>query len=150
MKVKGPEDSVARKVMLLNNLSLNSSYNFIADSFKLAPISISANTNILDNLLNINLSATLNPYYIRRTVNEAGISVEERIDQVGWKSGQIGRITNATAAVSTNLNPKARSKNTSSRKDRPVGSSRTGERIFATEPRCLCGFRYSVEYEYKL
>ena len=115
MKVKGAEDSVARKVMLLNNLSFSSNYNFIADSFKLAPISISANTNILDNLLNINVSATLNPYYIRRTVNEAGISVEERIDQLAWKSGQVGRITNATAAISTNLNPKARSKNTSSR-----------------------------------
>jgi hypothetical protein len=115
MKVKGAQDSVARKVMLLNNLSFNSSYNFIADSFKLAPISISANTNILDNLLNINLSATLNPYYIRQTRNEAGIAVEERVDQLAWKSGQIGRITNATAAVSTNLNPKARSKNTTSR-----------------------------------
>ncbi len=72
MKVQGPQDSVARKVMLLNNLSLNSSYNFIADSFKLAPIKISANTNILDNLLNINLSATLNPYYIRLTLMRQG------------------------------------------------------------------------------
>lgn len=115
MKVQGPQDSVARKVMLLNNLSLNSSYNFIADSFKLAPISISANTNVLDNLLNINLSATLDPYTIDVTTNEAGTRVERRIDQLAWKGGKVGRITNATLAMSTNLNPKARSKNTSSR-----------------------------------
>jgi hypothetical protein len=125
MKVQGPQDSVARKVMLLNNLSLNSSYNFIADSFKLAPINISANTNILDNLLNINLAATLNPYYIRTTVNEAGVPVEERLDELAWKSGQVGRITNATLALSTNLNPKARSKNTSSREK--IGKSELPE-----------------------
>ena len=68
MKVQKPQDSVARKVMLLNNLSLSSSYNLIADSFKLAPIGISANTNVLDNLLNINLAATLDPYTILVTV----------------------------------------------------------------------------------
>ena len=125
MKVQGAQDSVARKVMLLNNLSLNSSYNFIADSFKLAPISISANTNILDNLLNINLSATLNPYLIQKVTNEAGIAVEQRVDQIAWKSGQAGRITNATLAMSTNLNPKARSKNTSSREK--IGKSNLPE-----------------------
>jgi len=115
MKVQGPQDSVARKVMLLNNLSLNGSYNFIADSFKLSNINISANTNILDNLLNINLSATLDPYNILVTTNEAGIGVERRVDQIAWKSGKVGRITNATLAMTTNLNPKARNKNTSSR-----------------------------------
>jgi hypothetical protein len=115
MKVQGPQDSVARKVMLLNNLSINSSYNFIADSFKLAPISISANTNIMDNLLNVNLSASLDPYAYLTEVNEAGIAVEDRTDNYAWKSGSIGRITNATLAVSTNLNPKARNKNTTSR-----------------------------------
>jgi hypothetical protein len=101
--------------MLLNNLSLGSSYNLIADSFKLAPISIAANTNLLDNLLNVNLSATLDPYAILTTVGEEGFSRERRIDELAWKSGSIGRITSATLAMSTNLNPKARSKQTTSR-----------------------------------
>jgi hypothetical protein len=114
-KVQGAQDSVARKVMLLNNLSINSSYNFLADSFNLAPISLSANTNILDNLLNINLSASLDPYWYRTESNEAGLPVEERVSQYAWKHGSIGRITNATLAMSTNLNPKARNKNTTSR-----------------------------------
>src|SRR5690606_34327874 len=110
MKVKGAQDSVARKIMLLNNLSFNTSYNIIADSFNLAPISIAANTNILDNLINMNLSATLDPYnYITQTT-ETGAVVESRRSNLVWKSGRLGRITNATLALSTNLNPKARNK----------------------------------------
>jgi len=116
MKVKGAEDSVARKVMLLNNLSFSTSYNIIADSFNLAPISMAANTNVLDNKLNINLSASLDPYTYATFKSEDGKKdFERRIDQLAWKNGRLGRITNATLAISTNLNPKAQSKETSSR-----------------------------------
>jgi len=117
MKVQGPQDSVARKVMLLNNFSINSSYNFLADSFRLANFSMAANTNILNNLLNINVSATLDPYHIQRVVDdeETGVWHQKRVDELAWKSGSIGRIASATLALSTNLNPKARSKETSSR-----------------------------------
>lgn len=115
MKVKKPADSVARKVMLLNNLSLSSSYNLIADSFNLAPISISANTNILDNVFNVNLAATLDPYTILTSVDEEGVTTERKVDELVWKSGGIGRITTATLAISSNLNPKARNKETTSR-----------------------------------
>lgn len=114
MKVQDDDDSVARKVMLLNNLSFSSSYNIIADSFNLAPISISANSNILNNMLNINLSASLDPYnYV--TTNIEGVERERRVDELAWKSQRLGRITSATLNVSTNLNPKKRSKDTSSR-----------------------------------
>jgi hypothetical protein len=116
MKVQKPADSVARKVMLLNNLSINGSYNLLADSFNLSPISLSANTNILNNLINMNLSATLDPYQILDSLSESGVFVlERRVDNLAWKTGQVGRITSATLALSTNLNPKARSKETSSR-----------------------------------
>ena len=116
MKVKSEKDSIARKVMLLNNLSINSSYNFEADSFKLSNFSISANTNILDNLINMNFAATLDPYVIGTRYNvENGKTVEFRQDRLGWGRGQFGRITSATLNLSTNLNPKGRSKQTSSR-----------------------------------
>jgi hypothetical protein len=118
MKVKSEKDTVARKVMLLNNLSLSSSYNLLADSFNLSPISISANTNILDNLINVNLSATLDPYqYGQWPLNaEGGVQTrEKRFDNIVWKNGNLGRITGATLALSTDLNPKGRSKKTSSR-----------------------------------
>jgi hypothetical protein len=116
-KIQGVDDSVARKVMLLNNLSLGTSYNFEADSFNLAPISIAANTNILDNLINLNLSGTLDPYHYGpdTRIPENAVQKERRYDDLDWKNGRLGRITNATLALSSNLNPKARSKETSTR-----------------------------------
>jgi hypothetical protein len=102
--------------MLLNNLSLGSSYNIIADSFKLAPIGISANTNILNNTINVNLSGTLDPYYYQRVVNpETGVVTEKRRDIYVWNKGSAGRITSATLALNTNLNPKKRDKENSTR-----------------------------------
>jgi hypothetical protein len=102
--------------MLLNNLSINSSYNFDADSFNLANFSISANTNILDNLINMNVSATLDPYYISSTPDpERGTVFERKENSLAWSRGSVGRITNVTLNLSTNLNPKGRSKETSSR-----------------------------------
>jgi hypothetical protein len=116
MKVKNEKDSVARKVMLLNNFSINSSYNLIADSFKLANISMAANTNLLDNLINMNLSATLDPYEIIDVFDEDGnVTRERRRDNVIFGRGGFGRITSAALNLSTNLNPKGRSKQTSSR-----------------------------------
>jgi hypothetical protein len=111
MKVQTPKDSIARKVMLLNNLSINSSYNLMADSFNLAPFSLSANSNILDNLVNINLSASLDPY----TYLTDAEGIERRIDEYVWKSGKLGRITTATLALSSNFNPKARDRQQESR-----------------------------------
>jgi hypothetical protein len=102
--------------MLLNNLSISSSYNLVADSFKLAPFSISANTNVLNNKLNINLSSSLDPYHYYTTVNpETGASVERRSRDYAWKAGGIGRITSATLAVSTNLNPDKRASDQATR-----------------------------------
>lgn len=116
MKVKSEKDTVARKVNLLNSLSLNSSYNIMADSFNLGNISISANTNILDNLININLSSTLDPYaYVTQVNSETGRSMERRINQYAIKGGKLGRITSATLALGSNLNPKAREKNQETR-----------------------------------
>lgn len=115
MKVKSPKDTVARKVNLLNNLSLNTSYNLVADSFKLSPISLAANTNILENLINVNINATLDPYSIVTVVDENGKKTERRIDEYAWKGGSLGRITSGTIALSTNLNPKGREQDQKSR-----------------------------------
>lgn len=107
-KFQGPEDSVARKVMLLNNFSLNAGYNMVADSFKLSTVSIAANTNILDNLINLNFSANLDPYNYVSTTDEAGKTTERRVNALAWKSRGLGRITTATLGFTTNLNPSAR------------------------------------------
>ncbi len=115
MKVKSEKDTVERKVMLLNNLSINSSYNMVLDSFKLAPFNMAANTSIMDNLININVSASLDPYsYVKTSTTNAETGVtttgERRTRYYAWKAGQLGRITSANLAINTNLNPKMREK----------------------------------------
>jgi hypothetical protein len=115
MKVKNAKDTVARKVSLLNNLSFSSSYNLLADSFNLANISMSANTNILNGLFAINVSATLDPYHYRQYVDDRNRTFERRVNDYAWKNGSIGRITSATMGINTNLNPKARENEQSSR-----------------------------------
>jgi hypothetical protein len=101
--------------MLINNFSINSSYNLVADSFKLAPFGISANTNIKNGLINVNLSASLDPYSYLTSTLEDGTTAERRIDQYAWKGGSPGRITNAALAMSTNLSPKGRDTDAESR-----------------------------------
>jgi len=117
MKVRGEKDSVDRKVMLLNNLSISSGYNILADSFNLANFSVAANTSILNNLINMNVSASIDPYsYFVQYSAERRTDVERRINEFAWKAGKIGRITTATLALNTNLNPSMRGKEQETRK----------------------------------
>lgn len=58
----------AKKIMLLNNLNFSTSYDMSADSLKLAPMRISAGTQLFDRKLDINLATTLDPY----AINNAG------------------------------------------------------------------------------
>ncbi|MFM8740421.1 MAG: putative LPS assembly protein LptD, partial [Cytophagales bacterium] len=121
MKLKSKKDTVDKKISLFNNLSISTGYNFAADSFKLAPISISANTNVLENKININVNATLDPYTYQverglvRVPNESLTFYERRIDRFVWANGSLGRITNAGLAFSTNLSPKGQKKDNDTR-----------------------------------
>ena len=64
-KIKDKDSTATepRKVSILSNLNLSTSYNFEADSLKLSPISLSGGTEIIKNVP-INFSATLDPYAI--------------------------------------------------------------------------------------
>lgn len=116
MKVRAPKDTVDRKIALFNTLAIASSYNFLADSFKLANFTISANTNILNDKINLNFGATLDPYEYRQIITDyqdpetklIPVYSERRISRYVWNSGSLGRIVNANFAFSTNLNPKGR------------------------------------------
>jgi len=120
MKVRGPKDTVDRKVSILNNLSFGSSYNFVADSFKLAPISISAVSNILNGKININFGSTLSPYQYRKVAvgtdaHDLPIYQEFIVNRYAWNAGSFGRITAANLAFSTNLNPQGQKKDNAMR-----------------------------------
>ncbi len=117
LKVRNEKDTVDKKLSLFNTLSLGGSYNFLADSMKLSNINLSANTNILNNKVNLNFGATLDPYEYRNVIigydeknNNKPIYIERRINNLVWSSGQLGRIIQANFAFSTNLNPKGQNK----------------------------------------
>jgi hypothetical protein len=120
MKVKNEKDTVERKIPLFNTLSIGTAYNFLADSLKLSNLSLSANTNILDNKINLNFSGSLDPYEYRNYITDYDskdqpIFTERRSNNLAWKSGRLGRITNANFALSTNLNPKGQDKDNNMR-----------------------------------
>lgn len=85
-----------KKIMLLNSLNLSTSYNIAADSLKLAPIRLSGGTNILDNKMNINFGATLDPY----TINNAG----RRINTLNIDNGgSLFRMTSANMTLNYSI-----------------------------------------------
>ncbi len=86
MKVRDRRDTVGtRKMVLIDQLQISSSYNFAADSMNLAPFTISGRTSILKNF-GINFGATLDPYMI----DDKG----RRIDQYTLSNGKgLGRMT---------------------------------------------------------
>lgn len=97
-KVRDDEsvDGEPKKVMLLNNLNLNTSYNMTADSLKLAPVRISTGTSILNNKMQINLGSTIDPY----AVNNSG----NRIDMLNINNGgSLFRLTSANLTVNYSL-----------------------------------------------
>ena len=117
MKVRSDKDTVDRKISLLNSFSINTGYNLAADSFKLAPIQLAANTNVLDNKININVSGTINPYIYRlQSIDEMGIVGQRHINQFVWTENRsLGQLTNANLNLSTNLSPKGREKDQTTR-----------------------------------
>ncbi|MEO0471766.1 MAG: putative LPS assembly protein LptD [Bacteroidota bacterium] len=93
------------RIRVLDNLSMSSSYNFAADSFNLAPVSLRARTNLLNNKINLNASTTFDPYFLQETENGTGVRVNRF--QVS-ETGQLARLTRAQLTLSTTLKSKKR------------------------------------------
>lgn len=107
-KIRNESDSAeatTKKIPLLESLNLNTSYNFAADSFNLAPITISARTSFFERKLSVNLSSTLDPYATRDFINGEAVTTR-RVNEFAWKNGQgIGTIRNASLNMNLSLNP---------------------------------------------
>ncbi len=84
MKVKSDNDSSGyKKVSLIENLSIEQSYNFAADSMNWSNINTSIMLRLVKNF-NLNLSATWDPYVYR--LNSSGNPV--RVNVPRWKAGK--------------------------------------------------------------
>ncbi len=89
MKVKSKSDTAKKeseKITLLDNLSINSNYNFFAKQFKLSPISFSATSRVKKFDLNIN--GSLDPY---RYVNDGFSTTGQRIDVLKIEKDEQGQ-----------------------------------------------------------
>ena len=92
------------RLTLIDNLSISSSYNLAVDSFQLAPISMNARTSLFNRKINLNASATLNPYEL----DENGRTINQFI----WDTrGKLGRLTNAQISLNTSLRSKKEKRN---------------------------------------
>jgi len=85
-----------KKIMLLNSLNLSTSYNIAADSLQWSPMRLSGGTNILDNKMNINFGATLDPY----AINNAGRRISTYNIENG---GSLFRMTSANMTLNYSL-----------------------------------------------
>ncbi len=89
MKLKNKQDTTKgafKKVSLIDGLSVNGSYNFLVDSFKMSNLSLTARSNLFDKI-NITANAQFDPYLY----NENG----RRINKLVWSKTPVslGRIT---------------------------------------------------------
>lgn len=91
-----------KKVKLIDNFSLSSSYNLIADSLNMAPIGIRARTTVAG--VSINMGSVVDPYMVNDNY--------QRINQWAWNNrsgiGKIGRLTSANLSFGMNFNSKSK------------------------------------------
>lgn len=94
------ETTKFKKVKLIDNLSVNTSYNLIADSLNMTPVSIRGRTTVQG--VGINFGTTLDPYMTDKN--------GRKINEFAWNHKQglakLGRLTNANLSFGMQFNSK--------------------------------------------
>ena len=110
-----------KKVMLLNNLNLSTSYNLKADgvtSLAWSPVRLSGGTQFFKNKMNVNFGATLDPYAIDNSGKRINVF---NIDN----GGSLFRMTSANMTLNYSISSK---KDDVVKKDKNSQSQRNGGR----------------------
>jgi len=96
---KDTSEGGVKKIPIIDGFGFNGSYNYLADSFKLSPISFYFRSTLFQNI-NITGGATLDPY--------KSDSMGFDKNQYAWtgKRFSLGRITNGNLAISTSFKSK--------------------------------------------
>lgn len=103
-KIRSKKDTGAaaiKKIKLIDGFGFNGSYNLLADSFQLSPITFYVRSTLFDKI-NITAGTTLSPY----KTDSLGFNIKE----YAWSGGKFspGRITNGNLAISTSFKSKAK------------------------------------------
>lgn len=111
----------AKKIMLLNNFNLSTSYNLNADGetdLAWSPVRVSGGTQLFKDKINVNFGATLDPYAIDNSGNRINTF---NIDN----GGSLFRMTSANMTLNYSLSSKDKE---NSGKDKKSQTSRNGGR----------------------
>lgn len=112
-------DKEPKKIILLNNLNFNTSYNMAADSLKWTPMSLDAGTKFFNNKMIVNFRATLDPYALDAN--------NRKIDKFNIDNGgSLFRLTNAGFTVNYSLSSKGNDKKESKAQENAIANNSDG------------------------
>jgi len=149
-KVLEVNDSIAskdekpkfKKVKIIDNLGFTTSYNMIADSFKLSPINVNARTTIKG--VSVNMGANLNPYMVDAKGNLK--------DEYVWNHlkglNKLGRLTNANMSFGMNFESKKDKNEGEKTKDPEAEVETDKDEIQYTEFNMPWSFRFDYSLYY--
>jgi lipopolysaccharide assembly outer membrane protein LptD (OstA) len=104
IKVKDSKDTSnagLKKIPILQGLTINGSYNFVAPAFKLSTLGFGGRTFFTDKL-GISFSGSLDPYiYDKTLINNRPVG---RIDKYTWQEGKLPRLSFFTFSYDYSLN----------------------------------------------
>ena len=100
-----------KKVQLLKNFNLSTSYNLVADQFKWSPVRVTTGIDLFDKKMSINLGATMDMYALddqNRRINEFNIN----------NGGGLFRVTSANLNTGYNFSNETFSKDKKKEKEK--------------------------------
>ena len=124
-KVRDMKDTTgtgSKKVKLLDQLNINTSYNFLADSLRMQNVGVTASTNLF-NKINISANMNFDPY----AINEKGVRIN-KFNVVA--TGVPLRLTNASVSASFSINGKGAIDGNDGRKSGGSSDANTYQRIY--------------------
>ena len=146
MKIKSKRDTAEsfKKIKLLENLSVRSSYNIFSDSLNLSNINLNARTRLLD-IFDVSFSSTYNPYITNQgqdgIINTLELNTNKRL----------ARLTNLNATIGFTLSDKTfsakndKEEEEEEEEDNKIENKEDQERDFYTIPWSLTA-NYSLFY----
>ncbi len=146
MKVANPSDTTGtlKKVKLLENLSLSTSYDIFKDSLKLSPIQLQARTMILDQL-NLSFRSSFNAYAIDSSFNYGRYTYRTIDTYEVARSGKPVRLTDADLSLDFTL-PFKKTQDTGTAKTKPKTQEKGLDDVQDFKTRWTLTVGYSFRY----
>ncbi len=124
IKVRSAKDTTnngIRKIPILQGLSVNGSYNFVADSLKLSQLSFGGRTFFTEKL-GVSFSGSFDPY-VFYTETVSGRLQGRNINRYRWQDGKLPRLTNFNFSFDYSLNSTSLGKNNRANNPPPPGNN---------------------------